>query len=374
MLLFITRKYPPSVGGMERLSHRLTAEISKREEVRIISWGRSQRWLPFFLLSAFLRAIWTLRRETITLIHIGDPLLAPLGVLLRLLGKVPVVSNAHGLDVIYPHPLYQLVIPWWLRQLDCVVCISDYTRGECLRRGISEDRCVVIPPGIDVDEYTLTLPPETRRRLALDWELGLDGQHVLLTVGRLVRRKGVAPFVRQALPLLCERREDWIYLVVGEGPERAAIEAAVEAHGLTDKVRLLGRICQAELKVVYALADLFLMPNVPVAGDAEGFGLVSLEARAAGLPVVAANLEGIAGSIENEEDGVLVSPEDYTAYVQAIDRLLGREPSAAEQQRRRERVAARFGWSHIAVRYLHLFRRVQAAYEKQTGGSIADRD
>ena len=365
MLLFITRKYPPSVGGMQKLSYHLTTEVSRREEARIISWGRSQRWLPFFLILAFVQAAWLLRRGVITLIHIGDLLLAPFGVLLRLLGRVPVVANAHGLDVIYPHPLYQLIIPWCLRQLDCIICNSQYTRSECLKRGVSADRCVVIPPGINVEEYKPALSPEERQRFAQCWGLSLDGRHILLTVGRLVPRKGIAPFVSQALPLLRQRREDWLYLIVGEGPERVTIEAAVAAHKLGDKVRLLGQVSEEELKAAYALADLFVMPNVPVAGDAEGFGMVTLEARAAGLPIVAADLEGIRESIENEDDGLLVPPEDYAAYVQAIDFLLGRESTAAEVQRRRERIAARYAWPRIAARYLEVFRQVQAEYYTQ---------
>ena len=369
MLLFITRKYPPSVGGMQRLSYQLTTEISRQEETRIISWGRSQRWLLVFLPLAFVQAVWLLTRGVTTLIHIGDPLLAPLGVLLRLLGRVPVVANAHGLDVIYPHPLYQLVIPWCLRRLDCVICISQYTRMECLKRGISGDRCVVIPLGINVEEYKPVLSPEMRHQFAQRWKLNLNDRHILLTVGRLVPRKGIAPFVSQALPLLRQRREDWIYLVVGEGPERVAIEAVVAAHNLADKVRLLGQVSEEGLKAAYALADLFVMPNVPVAGDAEGFGMVTLEARAAGLPVVAADLEGIRESIENEDDGLLVPPEDYVAYVQAIDRLLGKEPNPAEAQRRRERVAARYAWPRIAARYLEVFRQVQTEYYTEELGS-----
>ena len=178
----------------------------------------------------------------------------------------------------------------------------------------------------------------------------------------------------QALPLLRQRREDWIYLVVGDGPERGTIEAAAAAHELADKVRLLGRVSEEELKAAYTLADLFVMPNVPVAGDAEGFGMVTLEARAAGLPIVAADLEGIRESIENEDDGLMVPPEDYTAYVQAIDRLLGQESSAAEVQRRRERVAERYGWPHIAACYLEVFRQVETEYHTKRSREVANRN
>ena len=99
--------------------------------------------------------------------------------------------------------------------------------------------------------------------------------------------------VTEVLPRLAERRADWIYLVVGEGPERQAIaEAATQDPRVAQRVHLLGQTSDDDLCMAYAAADLFVMPNVPVPGDSEGFGIVHLEARAAGLPVVAADIEG----------------------------------------------------------------------------------
>ena len=373
MLLFVTRKYPPAVGGMERTSHRLVAEVGRCQEVKVISWGRSQAWLPLFLVSALFRAAWALWRQDITVIHLGDALLAPLGCALGFLGHVPVVATVHGLDVVYPNRLYQFLIPRYLRRLDWIVCVSHYTRSECLKRGVSADRCTVVPWGIEVGEYVTAVSLEARQRLAEEWRLCLDGTQVLLTVGRLVPRKGIAPFVSQALKLLQTRRDDWVYVIVGEGPERAAIEAAIESHGLEDRVRLVGRVSEETLKAAYALANVFVMPNVPVAGDAEGFGVVSLEARAAGLPVVAARLEGISESM-NEEDGILVGAWDYVGYVEAIDHLLTSESVARKRQQRRDRVAERYDWGRTAAGYMDLFYRVRCAYDRRQGGVDENRD
>ncbi len=373
MILFITRKYPPSVGGMQNLSYRLTRGVSEQTAARIISWGGSQRWLPFFVVWALVRSVATLVGNRVTLVHIGDPVLAPLGNILRILGRMPVVVNAHGLDITYRNPLYQALIPACLRHLDRVICISKYTRDQCIQRGVPAARCAVIPLGIDVADYVTALPEG--RRAAWLHSLGIDRpvQHILLTVGRLVPRKGLAPFVSEALPRLAAQRRDWVYLLIGTGPEREAIEAAVQAKGLSECVKLLGHAGNDVLRQAYGLAGLFVMPNVPVAGNPEGFGLVTLEARAAGVPVVAADLEGLGEAITHQDDGTLVQPGDWPTFVAAINSWLDRKETAADRERRRERTRETFSWSRIITRYMAVFQEVEAEHRARTRSQDANR-
>ena len=396
MILFITRKYPPSVGGMQKLSYRLTTEISRQTTAKVIGWGGSQRWLPVFVPWAFLRALAVLARGQVTLIHLSDPVLAPLGVLMRWLARVPVVVNAHGLDVTYSFPPYQAIVPWCLRRLDRVICISRYTRDECIRRGVPADHCEVIPLGIDTEEYRTSLSEVERRTWLSAWGIhptpsgprrsGMDAEYgslrdgvpterrrFLLTVGRLVRRKGLLPFVSQTLPLLHAQRQDWIYLIVGDGPERQRLEAAVQTLGLSEQVRILGFLGREAIQAAYALADLFIMPNVPTPGDPEGFGLVTLEARAAGAPVVAANLEGIRDAITEEADGTLVTAEDWPGFAKAIESWLDRGESTVDREARRRRTAARFAWPQIAARYMAVFDQARAQRGTSQGGRLEDR-
>jgi glycosyltransferase involved in cell wall biosynthesis len=372
MILFITRKYPPSVGGMQNLSYRLTTGVSKHVAARIISWGGSQRWLPFFLISASLRALIALSRDDVTLIHIGDPVLAPLGIALRILRQVPMVVNAHGLDVTFRFPPYQAVIPACLRRMDRVICISTYTREQCLQRGVPAERCVVIPLGIEIGDYAAALPAGERQIRLASWGVNSSQDKVLLTVGRLVVRKGLAPFVSEALPRLMAKRQDWVYLIIGDGPERGDIESAVQSQGLGERVKLLGRVNREALRAAYALADLFVMPNVPTPGDPEGFGLVTLEARAAGVPVVAADLEGIGETIA-EQDGTLVRPGDWPAFASSIRSWLDRQETVADRERRRQRLQAEFAWSRIIERYLQVFQEVTEEHNTRRGAPIADR-
>ncbi|HEX6606437.1 MAG TPA: glycosyltransferase, partial [Chloroflexia bacterium] len=137
MILFITRKHPPSIGGMQKLSQSLTVEMSKLAPTTTISWGRSTIFLPFFLFYALLRALviipWNRR---IQVIHLSDALLAPLGLLLKTLFRVPVVVTVHGLDITFDNGFYQWLVPRCLVHMDKLICVSGYTRDQCLRRGI----------------------------------------------------------------------------------------------------------------------------------------------------------------------------------------------------------------------------------------------
>jgi phosphatidylinositol alpha-1,6-mannosyltransferase len=189
----------------------------------------------------------------------------------------------------------------------------------------------------------------------------------------MVRRKGFEPFVSKVLPELFAVRQDWVCLIVGSGPERAVIESAVQDHGLAAHVRLTGELGDEALRAAYALAHVFVMPNVPVQGDMEGFGVVTLEARAAGLPIVAADLEGISEALGDPRDGVLVPSGDWSAFVQAILDCLDRTENPMEREERRQRIETRFAWGRIATEYMAVFDGVREEYERRRRDRVAHR-
>jgi len=368
MILFITRKYPPSVGGMEQLSFYLTTGVADREPVRIIKWGGSQKWLPFFVIFAVVRALWLLATQPVDLIHMSDLVLAPVGWFLRLVGRRPVVANAHGLDVIYPNRLYQAIVLSCARRLDRVICNSEHTRRQCVKRGIAEAHTCVIPAGIAPEAFRISMSEPERSRWRARWGIADEPSHILLTVGRLVPRKGVYFFVTEVLPRLAKRRSDWAYLVIGDGPERQRIaEATWRDESIAQRVHLLGQVPDDELGAAYAAADLFVMPNVAVLGDSEGFGIVTLEARAAGLSVVASDVDGIADSFSTAEAGFLVPPGDAVAFVDAIERQMDVPLTPAARLDRSRQIAARYGWTRIIADYLDVFRSVRAQVAPNRG-------
>src|SRR5581483_9452936 len=210
------------------------------------------------------------------LIHLGDPLVSFTGWLIKKVTRKPVAVTVHGLDVSYPHSLYRLYLSLFFRHFDYYFPISRHAQSLLDQWHVTGKRVVVWP---GVKDHSQTLSPRQGEQ-----------EIQLLTVGRLVKRKGHEWFIRHVMPQLSEQ---YIYLIAGDGPERDAIKNAVADTHLESRVRLLGRVDDAELVRLYSNASAFVQPNIHVEGDAEGFGLVLLDAALAGLPVFAANIDGI---------------------------------------------------------------------------------
>lgn len=346
-VLFVSRKYPPMVGGMEALSYHLTTGFP--EPRTIISLGRSQKHLVWFLPYALLRVALTAFRYDV--VHLGDPLLAVVGIVPRFIFRRPVVVTVHGLDLTYASRLYQ----WYLRHFlraSSYVAISEATRAIAAARGLSP--LTVVPVGVPEKLFRLERNPIADRQLS---EIR-RGRVVLLTVGRLVKRKGVAWFVRNVLPHL----EDVLYVVVGEGEDREDIERAIFETNASSRVLLLGSIPEQRLFDLFRSSDVFVMPNIAVDGDVEGFGIVAIEAAASGLPLVASDLQGIKDAVSNGENGILVPPEDAAAFASAASRLISDSQARAKLGEQARDVTRRlYGWPSIVARYETLFAAARKA-------------
>lgn len=351
-ILYISRKYPPSVGGMEKMNFFLVKELSKKAQVDKIVWGRSQFFLPLFLTATSLRLLWRkILRRKYDVVILGDALLAPLGVLCKKLMGVPVLSIAHGLDITYGSVIYQKMVIPALSGLDRVICVSEKTREECIKRGIKESNLKVIPNGIG--EVTVE---ENRGYFLSEMEkLNIsvfENTKILLTVGRLIKRKGVVWFIENVFKNLLESNPEAIYIVVGDGREKERILSKVAELGFENNVFLTGRVNEKLLANLYAFSSLFIMPNIHVPGDMEGFGIVALEAASYGLPAVASDLEGIKDSVSNGVSGTLVSPERPDLFEEEIIRLLRNKTLRSKLSEEAVSFAHRFSWKEIAGEYL----------------------
>lgn len=360
-ILFITRKYPPSVGGMQRLSHQLVTHLRAYADVYAITWGGSQRWLLWFLLLAFVRGWFQARIADV--LYAGDPLVAPVVALLAALYRKPTVVNVHRLDLTFDFPGYRAFISLLLRRFTRVVCISRMTYEEALQLGVASERCRIIYPGIELPP---SLPPRETARAYLTERFGvvLAGRQVWLTIGRLVRRKGVVWFCDEVLPQLRDNT-NWLYLIAGKGPEEKRLYTVITAKGLTEQVVLLGQVSDADLHYLYVAADLFIMPNIPQPHDREGFGLVAIEAAAYGTPVLAARLEGIQDAVIEGVSGYLLPPKDAETWAKFLQRCLD-EPQIMETLRpcMRDVIRKLFGWDKIVEDYIYLIRSVIADHSQ----------
>lgn len=344
-VLFVARAFPPLVGGLERHNLELSRALGILLPVTVLANRRGKKFLPLFLPLSLLHA-WR-GDGSHDLLLLGDALLAPVGALLRRFAGKPVVAVAHGLDVTYRPACYQKGwLGWSLRNLDAVIAVSHNTSLECMRRGVRADRLFVIPNGV-------ALPPAAANSSGarLGWLIAEKrrGRKILLSVGRLRMRKGIRWFVEAVMPRL---PADCICVVAGNGPERGQILAAARRQGLSSRVKLLGTVSEEEKALLFTQADLFIQPNIPVPGDVEGFGVAVLEAAASGLPVVAADLEGLRDAIREGENGVRVPPLNAEQFADRITGLLRDEAGRrrlGEKARRYTR--ERYGWDRVARQY-----------------------
>lgn len=332
---------------METLARGVWQSLhSAYPQARRVSLGRDNRhlawWVPWMVLRVAVLLV--LRRTDRVLC--GDALTyALVRPLLRVLG-VPGVAIVNGLDVTYSNPLYRAFVLPAVRSAPVVLAISAATAQAVESVGVGRDRIRVLPLGLAVPGVSAPDRVEARARALRRLSLGQDVT-LLLTVGRLVPRKGAAWFIAEVLPRLPATVH---YALAGEGVDEPRIRAAAEAAGLGSRVHVLGRVDDEVREELLRGADLFVQPNIVVPGDMEGFGLVTIEAALRCTPVVAADLEGIKDAVAHEVTGLLVPSGDADAWVAAITRLTASPAGLVELGRRfGDAAAVRYGESAMAA-------------------------
>lgn len=348
-ILFISRAYSPNAGGMERLSWELHHALSRLPAtvIDLIAHRGSRTMAPFFILTCLPRALRLGRSADI--IYLGDPLLSFVGWLLQIIYRKPVAVTVHGLDITYHNALYQAYLKLFFRSFQLYLPISRHVNKllDHMRLG---GRRTVLTPGIHDRLYTpLLLKPDPAKGRGI---LQTD-DIVLLTVGRLVARKGQTWFITHVMPHLPLRVH---YVIAGDGPAGNSIRRATAARDLDARVHLLGRVSDKQLAVLYCTADAFIQPNIKVSHEVEGFGLVLLEAALCNRPVFAANLEGIPDAVHEGKNGLLLPPQDAKAWIIALEQFIsGQLPLPPNP---RQYTLATFGWQKIAHRYRALLSRL----------------
>lgn len=272
-------------------------------------------WLPV----AIVRLTWLLVTRRVEFVLTGD---APMHAVVRPLTRLfrrPTATMILGLDVTFESPLYRRLVVAPLRWAEHVIAISAATRDAAIAAGVAPERISVIRLGVDAPNVDRERRLSARRRVTEELSVP-EGSRLLLTLGRLVRRKGVRWFTEKVLP---ELPANVHYVVAGDGPERQAVSQAARSAGVLDRVHILGSVDDARREALMAGCDVFVQPNISVPGDMEGFGLVTVEAAMRGTPVLAADLEGIKDAVIPDVTGVLLPSEDAQAWREKLCALLG---------------------------------------------------
>lgn len=239
----------------------------------------------------------------------------------------------------------------WLRLAHHVVAANRYAAGLLAARfAMAKDRIVLIENGVDLAVFHPQAPPKSFVE-----RHGLEGRQVLLTVTRLVPRKGVDK-VLEAMPAVTRLFPGARYLIVGDGPQRSALEAIAGKLGIAEQVTFKGAVPHDETVNFYNCADLVLLPNREEKGDADGLPLVFLEAGACAKPVIGGAAGGTAEVIHDGENGFVVDGRDAAAIEAAICRLLGNDDLRAAMGQKGLQRAQNWDWRTRASLFLQICR------------------
>lgn len=346
MVLFVTNDFPPMMGGEAGLYARICASVPPDRVVvlapRLPGCARFDRDRPyrivrcrvptsphplsrcvqiFGLLLATCRLV---RSSAVRALHIGHLHLGPIGLVIRRLFGLPYVLYLHGGEMA-PYLRYRAVRAVVRRIVEgasLVVANSRFTVAHYEGLGIRLRRVEILPPVASTRTFRPDLDPEPARA-----RYGLHGARVILTVGRLVPRKGHEAVIR-AVQQLREEFGSVRYVIAGAGPEEPRLRALAESLGCADRVVFAGRVPDEDLPGLYAACDVFAMPSraLDARDGIEGFGTVFLEAGACGRPVVGGRSGGVMEAVEDGVTGLLVDPQDAGALAEALRKLL-RDPA-----------------------------------------------
>jgi glycosyltransferase involved in cell wall biosynthesis len=227
--------------------------------------------------------------------------LVPLTWLLSKLSRAPWILIVHGIEAWKPSR------SWTTNRLihdaDRMISVSDVTRRKFMEwSGLPFERIAILPNSIDLAEFTPRL-----KNAELVTKYGIDGRKVIMTLGRLDETERYKGFDEMLEVLADISREEplSVYLIVGDGDDRARLERKAAQLGLSDRVIFAGFVSEEVKKDCYALADAYVMPS-----HGEGFGITLLEAMACGVPTVASKVDGGREALILGKLGTLVDPKN----------------------------------------------------------------
>ncbi|PRD44577.1 glycosyltransferase family 4 protein [Sphingobacterium haloxyli] len=381
-ILFVSHKYPPATGGMEKQSYELIEGMHAYATVRKIVYKREESYFHFFrkLNGRILAMIH--RYPKIELVHFNDGLIAAVSLWHVGYDHLRRVVTLHGLDVVFPLSIYQKFILPRFNRYDHIVAVSRATAAAAISRGVEERKISVIANGIDHQlkpKSCLKSWEEFRQKYNLP-----SSRKILVALGRPVKRKGFSWFIREVLPQLPDdcylvmagpfsndlpKTEKWLTrlpkrwrelytLFMGYPSDQKDIYRLLNDGKYNERTTHVGKLPMDELGVLLSHAEAFVMPNIRVEGDMEGFGLVCLEASVCGTVVLASAVDGITDAIQHQKNGIQVEPENVEAWLLAIQELLYNNTGKQQSDSFRTYTLAHFGWDKMVKGYASLFKKL----------------
>lgn len=359
-ILVVTRTFPPHEGGVQEYAYGrclqdpeqiilLTSScdgddtFDARQPFVIHRWWMPG-WIPNGIIGSLLKQVinmigafvMTLKlypQYRYQVIEWGHGYDFPSLFLLTYLLPVKAFMYLHGNDLLCPlrSPLIRIPFSWTLRRLEGVVCNSSFTENYLRSHFSLRLKTYVINPSVRPTKFGLSSELSNRDEEA---QLQAKGQQirdkygvpesatVLLSVGRLVKRKGFDRVI-QNFPYLLSEGLDVHYIICGRGATQSELRELAERSGVADRVHFAGFVSDVDLAGYYTACDVFTMPTFfnETASSIEGFGIVYAEAGYFGKPVLATRMGGVADAVEHGENGWLVDPDDAEGLTQALLKL-----------------------------------------------------
>ncbi|RJR32171.1 glycosyltransferase family 1 protein [Candidatus Parcubacteria bacterium] len=330
--LLVTTEFPPYIGGVANYYQNfcrrfdngeiivLTAKNDKHFEFdsqqsfkilreNLLYKSFWPRWLKMIFI---LKKI--IKKYQIDEVYVGQAL--PVGEAVYFC-RVKYTVFFHGLDVALPSKRFfkKIILKSIIKKSGRIIVNSLYTKQQLLRLGAQAGKISIVYPEVDRNLYN-SLSEQTIEKLNNKYSLA--GKKILLSVGRIVKRKGFDKVI-SSLPLSIESLKDLVYVIVGEGPELPALKKLSENLNVAPKVIFTGSISMEELAAFYKLCSAFIMTPFELEnGDVEGFGTVYLEADLFDKPVIAYISGGVGDAVKQVKRSYLVkslSAEDISSAI-----------------------------------------------------------
>ena len=377
--LLLTENFPPKEGGSGRWFWELYSrlpndkvlivandtpegrEFDKTHELDIVrielestEWGLASTKGLGFYWETIRKVLKLIKEHGIEEVHCGRVI--PEGVIaraLKLLAGARYNCFVHGEDVetAATSREHSLLVKNVCKNASMLICNSENTANIVRKLGFdSGSKCEVLHPGVDTSRFEVAAPDTSFRQ-----KMGWSGKRVLLTVGRLQRRKG-QDFLIKSMPALLKEFPDLFYAVVGRGECYDELISLVDQHELHDNVCVYPDMDDEALIKCYQQCDIFILPNRTIDNDIEGFGMVLVEAQVCGKPVIAGDSGGTRETMNIGKTGHIIDCSSTENLLNGLSPILRNREIVDGEVDIADYAKNRFNWDQHVAKAKRLFK------------------
>ena len=377
--LLLTENFPPKEGGSGRWFWELYSrlpndkvlivandtpegrEFDKTHELDIVrielestEWGLASTKGLGFYWETIRKVLKLVKEHGIEEVHCGRVI--PEGVIaraLKLLAGARYNCFVHGEDVetAATSREHSLLVKNVCKNASMLICNSENTANIVRKLGFdSGSKCEVLHPGVDTSRFEVAAPDTSFRQ-----QMGWSGKRVLLTVGRLQRRKG-QDFLIKSMPALLNEFPDLFYAVVGRGECYDELISLVDQHELHDNVCVYPDMDDEALIKCYQQCDIFILPNRTIDNDIEGFGMVLVEAQVCGKPVIAGDSGGTRETMNIGKTGHIIDCSSTENLLKELSPILRNREIVDGEVDIADYAKNRFNWDQHVAKAKRLFK------------------